>query len=189
MKNHATVQVRDRMHILGVDIQTIYLYGLMIGGALTLLYMLFGDVFDVIGGIGDVAPGSILNPTVILSFIAVFSGAGYVLELRAIFTSGTNILMALLIAVILVGIIHFFILVPLAKSEQSTAHSIRDYLHKEGEVITAIPADGVGEVLLTTKLGLSGQVGKSATGDDIPQGTMVRVVKITEDGVLVVESV
>ncbi len=93
-----------------MDIQTIYLYGLIIGGIITLLYMLFGDAFEVIGGIGDIAPGSLLNPTVILSFISVLSGAGYIMELRDTFNSLTVFLLATLISLVVVGFIHFFIL-------------------------------------------------------------------------------
>lgn len=187
VKNLDAHMVQDGMHILGIDLQTIFLYGLIIGGSLTLLYMLFGDVFDVIGGIGDVSPGSILNPTVILSFIAVFCGAGYVLELREMFGSGTNLLMATLIAIVIVGLIHFFILVPLAKSEQNTAQSIKDFLHKRGEVITTIPERGVGEVLIQMDLGVSGHVARSSSNTRIAQGTLVTVVAIKENDVLIVE--
>src|SRR5690625_581377 len=122
-----------------MDIQTIYLYGLIIGGSITLLYMLFGDVFDAIGAIGDVAPGSILNPTVILSFISVLSGAGYIFELRGSFHSLTIFILSTLISLVIVSIIHFFILVPLSKSEQSITMSINDLIGEEGEVITTIP--------------------------------------------------
>src|SRR5699024_44540 len=115
------------MELLGMDIQTIYLYGLIIGGIITVLYMLFGDVFEVMGAIGDVAPGSLLNPTVILSFISVLCGAGYVFELKGSFASSTVLIIATLISLVIVGFIHFFILVPLSKSEQSTAMSIGDF--------------------------------------------------------------
>src|SRR5699024_5239681 len=154
-----------------MDIQTIYLYGLIIGGMITLLYMLFGDVFEVMGAIGDIAPGSILNPTVILSFISVLSGAGYVLELQASFNSLTVFILATLISLVIVGIIHFFILVPLAKSEQNTARSIADYVGQKGEVITTIPTDGVGEVLIKSGLGSTGNIAKCASNTEITQGT------------------
>lgn len=177
------------MEILGIDIQTIYLYGLIIGGSITLLYMLFGDVFEVIGGIGEFAPGSILNPVVLLSFVSVFFGTGYILEIREMFSSGTNMLFALVIAVIIVSIIHFFILVPLSKSEQNTAQSRNDFLHKQGEVIITIPEYGLGEVLITMPFGSSGHVARSASLVEIPQGTIVVVIRIEEGDVLVVESI
>jgi len=172
-----------------VDIQTIYLYGLIIGGIITLLYMLFGDVFEVIGGIGDVAPGSLLNPTVILSFISVLSGAGYILELRGTLNSLTVFLLATLIALVIVGIIHFFILVPLARSEQNTARSITDYIGQEGEVITTIPAHGIGEVLIKSALGSTGNIAKCASNAEITQGTFISVIEIDQDGILIVEPI
>ena len=172
-----------------MDIQTIYLYGLIIGGMITLLYMLFGDVFEVMGAIGDIAPGSILNPTVILSFISVLSGAGYVLELQGSFSHLTVFIFATLISLIIVGIIHFFILVPLSKSEQNTARSIADYIGKEGEVITTIPAEGVGEVLIKSGLGSTGNIAKCASNTEITQGTMISVIEIDQDGVLIVEPI
>lgn len=172
-----------------MDIQTIYLYGLIIGGIITLLYMLFGDVFEVMGAIGDVAPGSILNLTVILSFISVLSGAGYILELRGSFTSSTVFILATLISLVIVSIIHFFILVPLSKSEQNTARSIVDYIGREGEVITTIPANGVGEVLIKSGFGSTGNIAKCASNAEITQGTIISVIEIDQDGVLVVEPV
>lgn len=172
-----------------MDIQTIYLYGLIIGGVITLLYMLFGDVFEVIGGIGDVAPGSVLNPTVILSFISVLSGAGYILELKGTLNSLTVFLLATLISLVIVSIIHFFILVPLAKSEQSTASSIADFIGQEGEVITTIPARGVGEVLIKSALGTTGNIAKCASNTEIIQGTIISVIEIDQDGVLIVEPI
>src|SRR5699024_1973759 len=130
-----------------MDMQTIYLYGLIIGGILTLLYTLFGDIFELIEGISEFILGPLLNPTVILSFIAVLSGAGYIMEFRGRMDSLTIFILATLISLVIVSIIHFFILVPLAKSEQSTASSIVDLIGKEGEVIITIPTDGIGEVL------------------------------------------
>lgn len=177
------------MEILSVDIQTIYLYGLIIGGSITLLYLLFGDVFEVISGISEVTPGSVLNPVVLLSFISIFSGAGYVLQLRDQFTSGTNMLFSVVIAVIIVSIIHFFILIPLSRSEQSTAQSVYDFLHKDGEVILTIPKTGLGEVLMTTELGQSGHIARSSMETEIKQGTLVVVVGIEENDVLIVEPI
>lgn len=172
-----------------MDIQTIYLYGLIIGGVLTLLYMLFGDVFDLIDGIGDIAPDSILSPPVILSFIAVLSGAGYIFEFRNSFDHSTNFILATLISLVIVSIIHFFILVPLARSEQSTASSIVDLIGKEGEVITTIPAGGIGEILIKSRFGSTGNIATCASNTEILQGIIVSVIEIDQDGVLIVEPI
>lgn len=149
--------------------------------------MLFGDVFEVMGAIGDIAPGSVLNPTVILSFISVLSGMGYIFELRESFNSLTNFIFATLIALVIVSIIHFFILVPLSKSEQSITRSIKDLVGREGEVITTIPENGIGEILITTSLGSSGYIATSASRAAIKQGTIVSILDIDDDSVLIVE--
>lgn len=148
--------------------------------------MLFGDVFEVIGAIGDIAPGSLLNPTVILSFISVLCGAGYVFELRGSFSSVTAFIFSMIISLVVVSIIHFFILVPLAKSEQSTALSIHDFIGKEGEVITTIPSDGVGEVLIKSALGSRGNIARSSSNNEIVQGTVISIVDVKK-GVFIVK--
>ena len=174
---------------LTMDIQTLYLYGLIIGGVLTLLYMLFGDVFELIDGIGESTPGSVFNPPVILSFIAVLSGAGYIFEFRNSFDHLTNFVLATLISLVIVSIIHFFVLVPLTKSEQSTATSIADLIGKEGEVIITIPANGIGEVLIRSPFGSTGNIAKCASNTEISQGTFISVIEIDQDGVLIVEPI
>lgn len=169
-----------------MDIHTVYLYGLIIAGALTLIYLLFSDVFDSLVSIVDIAPGSILNPVVVLGFISIFSGTGYVLEMRESFGSVTNFIVASIISLILISIIQFFILIPLSKSEQSTAESITDLIGKDGEVITTIPVNGFGEILVSSLLGSTGNVATCIKGAEIMQGTTVLVIDVAKDGVLIV---
>lgn len=171
---------------LPVDLQSIYLYSLIIAASLTILYLLFGDVFDSIIGIGDITPGSIINPVVILSFIAILSGLGYILEINATLGSLINFIIAVVVAFVLVSLIHFFILLPLSKAEQSTAESIRDLIGKDGEVITTIPTNGVGEILILSQLGSTGNIATSVTNEVITEGTTVLVIDVTDEAVLVV---
>src|SRR5699024_3821339 len=96
---------------------------------------------------------------------------------------------ATLIALIIVGIIHFFILVPLARSEQNTARSIVDYIGQEGEVITTSPAHGIGEVLIKSALGTTGNIAKCASNTEITQGTFISVIEIDQHGILIVEPI
>jgi len=177
------------MQILGIAIQTLYLYGLLVGGLLTLLYMLFGDVFEGIVGIGDVAPASILNPTVILSFISILSGLGYVFERQESLASLSILILSTLISLVIVSLVHFFILVPLSKVEESTARSIEDFIHEQGKVITTIPKNGIGEVLIKTPLGVSGQIARSASREQIDQGVIVMVLAIGASDILLVEPI
>ncbi|WP_460235419.1 NfeD family protein [Bacillus cereus] len=179
--------VRKLMQLWGMDIQTIYLYALIICGSLSLLYMLFGDLLHAIGG--DISPGSVLNPTVVLSFFAILGASGYIFETTSSMASITILVISTLIALVLVSIIHFFILAPLSKAEQNTASRMEDSKGKVGEVIITIPEDGLGEVLLKSKFGNNGQPAKSSDNSEIPEGSQVKVVGIEDGVVLVVERI
>lgn len=169
------------MQLLGYDFQTLYMYGLIIAGSLTLLYMLFGDVFHI-------DPGSVLNPTVVLGFFAILSGSGYAFELTTHWSSVTILIISALIALVLVSIIHFFILVPLSKTEENTAYSIHDLVGKTAEVNVTIPENGLGEVVISSGHGLNGKMARSRDNKEIKEETKVKVVEV-EDGVLVVEPI
>ena len=96
------------------------------------------------------------------------------------------LLLSTLISVVIVSIIHLFILVPLSKSEQSTAASIFDLVGKDGEVITTIPSNGIGEILISSQFGSTGNVATSIKNSEIMQGTFVLVIDVNEHGVLLV---
>jgi len=183
--SHGTYVVRSLMQIYGVDIVTIYLWGLVITGTLTLLYMLFGDLIDAIG---DITPGSILNPTVVLSFFAILCASGFIFEESTKIASFTILIISLLIALVLVSLLHFFILVPLSKAEQNTASSINDFVGKTVKVITTIPIDGLGEVVIPSQFGTNIMAAKSKQNIEISEGTMVLVHEV-DNRVLVVERI
>lgn len=54
------------MELFGMEIAQVYMYGLLIAGALTLLYVLFADIAEA----GDGIP--FLNPAVLLAFSTLF---------------------------------------------------------------------------------------------------------------------
>ena len=56
------------MELFGWPLETIYLYGLVISGAITIIYLFFGDFLD---GVMEGIP--LINPTLIFSFISIFS--------------------------------------------------------------------------------------------------------------------
>lgn len=147
--------------------------------------MLFGDILD---GLGDISPGSIINPAVILSFLAIFSASGYILEKSTGLSSVASIIIALTVAIILVSLIHFFILLPMSKAEQSMTFSLNDLIGNSGKVITSIPLDGLGEVLVTQNASVMGYPARSIKNSVITSGERV-VIKDVEDGVLIVEPI
>lgn len=62
------------MELFGLEIGQLYMYGLLIAGGLTLLYVFFADMADA----GDGLP--FLNPAVLLAFFTLFFAIAFLLE-------------------------------------------------------------------------------------------------------------
>lgn len=166
------------MELFGTPLPTIYLYVLIFSGALTVLYLFFGDMIE---GIFDGI--NFLNPVLIFSFLTIFSASGYLFES---FTTIHYVVIAIIsatISFILVTLLNVFVLIPLSKAEGSLVYKEEDLKGRVGIVITAIPVDGFGEVLIES---ISGRVAKPAASFDdkaIANGKKVLVIDIV-DGVL-----
>lgn len=166
------------MELFGIPLPTIYLYVLIFSGALTLLYLFFGDMIEgIFEGI------DFLNPVLIFSFLTIFSASGFLFES---FTSIHSIVVAIISAIIsfiFVTLLNVFVLIPLSKAEESLVYREEDLKGRIGTVITAIPVDGFGEVLIES---ISGRVAKPAASFDdeaIANGKKVLVIDVV-DGIL-----
>ncbi|MGG1676923.1 NfeD family protein [Neobacillus sp. NRS-1170] len=169
------------MEFFGISLEMIYLYGLIISGVLTVLYVLFADVFHFHGA-GD---GGLhfFNPVLIFAFVTILSASGYLLErlssLHYLLILGISAVFAF-IAVILLNV---FVLVPLSSAEESLVYKESDLRGRIGTVITTIPSDGFGEVMIDSTSGRIAKPASSFDGDSIPNGTQVLVVQV-KNGVL-----
>ncbi len=155
------------MEPFSIPLETIYLYGLIISGVLTVLYVLFADVFHF-HGVGDGL--DFLNPVLIFAFVTILSACGYLLErlssLHYLLILGIGCSMHLLLS----SLLNVFVLVPLSSAEESLVYKETDLKGRIGTVITTIPADGYGEVMIDST---SGRIAKPATSFDkvpIPNG-------------------
>ena len=61
------------MELFNMPLETIYLYGLIGSGILTILYVFFADVVHFDGP-------DFLNPVIIFAFVTIFSASGYLFE-------------------------------------------------------------------------------------------------------------
>lgn len=166
-------------------LETVYLYTFAITGTLTLLYVLFGDVFD---GLFDTTPGGVLSPTVILSFISILCSAGYYFELETEVGVITGFILSALIALVLVSLMHIFILGPVARAETSLRTSINDMVGKVGELVVGIPTNGFGEMTIKSNLSIISFPASTENGESINEGIIVKVTKVNSaDGVVIVE--
>ncbi|MFN7251380.1 MAG: NfeD family protein [Anaerobacillus sp.] len=168
------------MELFGYSLETIYLITLIVSGSLTLLYILFGDLVE---GLFDGLSEGPVNPTVILAFLTIFSAMAYLMEKLTAVHSFIIIIFSLITALILVTMLNVFILIPLSKAEATLAYSDEDLKGRVGKVITSIPIDGFGEVIIQ---GYGGTIAKSAVSfeeEAIPYDTDVLVIEV-KNGVL-----
>jgi membrane-bound ClpP family serine protease len=168
------------MELFNLPLETIYLYGLIGAGLLTILYVFFADVVHFDGP-------DYLNPVIILVFTTIFSASGYLFEKLSSIQYLVIIGISAVLAIILVTILNVFVLIPLSNAEESLVYKESDLRGRIGMVITAIPSDGYGEVMIES---ISGRIAKPATSFDrveIANGMNVLVVDI-KDGVLQVSS-
>lgn len=169
------------MELFGLPITQVYLYALIISGAITIVYVLFSDVAE---GIGEVSP--FLDPAVILSFFTFFSATAYILELVVSWSSGAILGVAITIAVVLDTLLYFFILLPLSSAEVSLAYSDESLMGQVGRVIVPIPVDGYGEIVIET---VNGRINKRAAGYKnaaIEYGKEVLLIEV-KDGTFIVK--
>ena len=169
------------MELFGWPIVTIYLYGLIFSGAITILYLFFGDFLE---GVTEGIP--FINPTLVFSFISIFSAGSYLAEIFTSMHSGMIAGFSALTALTLVTLLNVFVLIPLSNAEESLVYKETDLRGRIGTVITAVPVDGYGEVLIEN---ISGRISKPAvsfTKTEIPYGKKVLVIDV-ENGVLQVK--
>ena len=167
------------MELFGVAIETIYLYTLIISGAVTILYLFFGDFLSFL-------LEGFINPTLIFAFLTIFSASGFVTEKLTSLHSLLIAILSALIALSLVILLNVFVLIPLSSAEESLVYKESDLRGRVGKVITTIPEDGYGEVLIDS---VSGRIAKPAISfnkQSIPYGKKVLVIDVI-DGVLEVE--
>lgn len=168
------------MELFGLSLSQIYLIVLLVGGAITLIYILFGDVLE---GIGEGVP--FLNPTIILVFLIFLSAIGYSLESLTTFHSLIIVGISALGSFLLTTLLNVFVLVPLSSAEESLAYTEESLKGRLGKTIIPIPKDGFGEVLIENKSGRIAKAAASFDNTDIGEGITVLVIDI-KDGILYV---
>lgn len=166
--------------IFGTNIESIYLWILIISGCLIVLYLFFGDLLS---GVADVLP--IFNPVLILAFFTFFAATGFSLESLTALQQTFIIIISSLVGVILAVLLHIFVLVPLSSAEESLVYREESLKGRVGTVIIPIPEDGYGEVLIESNSGRIAKPAGSFKNKAIQEGCKILVIEI-EKGVLYV---
>ncbi|WP_409298558.1 hypothetical protein V1498_09575 [Peribacillus sp. SCS-26] len=169
------------VEVNGIPIETIYLYLLILAGASTLLYLFFGDA----AGAAEAAL-SWLNPALLLSFLTFGSASGLVLEHTTKLNSFLIIALSAILSIIVTALLHFFVLLPLSKAEESLVYTEQSLNGRVGKVILTVPREGFGEVVIDSFSGMIAKPAKSYDDCLIKEGSSVLVIDI-ENGVLLVK--
>lgn len=165
------------MGVFGIPMEQLYMYTLLVAGALTVLCVFFGEVTEFKG----IWP--ILNPIVILSFVTFGSAIGFLLETATEFNEWSILGMALLSAALLDLLLYFLILLPV--SSAATIHTEELLSGQVANVVIPIPVDGYGEVMFES---YSGVISKPAAGynnEAIAKDEKVIIVEVSEGTVYV----
>ncbi|MGE8203099.1 hypothetical protein ACQKP0_00830 [Heyndrickxia sp. NPDC080065] len=168
------------MTIFGTPIESVYLILLIAAGSLTILYILFGDIFH---GIGEAL--GYFHPTLVLSFITFFSASGFVFEKVTSLSSYIIMALSAIIAIILVTLLNVFVLIPLSSAEESLSYTEESLKGRVGKLIISIPENGFGEVVIESKSGMISKPSASYENTPIEEGKQVLIIEV-KDGVLYV---
>lgn len=163
-------------------IEQIFLYGLIVIGLITILYVLFADAIDGM-------EAGIFNPTTVLSFLLFICAAGFILLKITNWSETIIIAAAVGISIFLTFLLYFFVLLPLSSAEVSTAYTNESLLGQVGKVIVPIPSNGYGEIIIES---VNGLIAKRATGldnEEIDYEKQVLIIEVKEGTFLVKEYV
>lgn len=150
--------------------------------------MLWGSLgFAIISlFLGDMLEGLLeafdefLNPLLLFGTLSVVGGAGVILSKYTVLNGLYVLLLSLIIGTAAYFLIYYFLVIPMSNAESSTSISVKDLEGKIGEVITTVPAEGMGEVFIQSPSGNRSETAKSFDHQEIKQGERIVIVQVKD---------
>lgn len=168
---------------------TLFQVCFFVGLGLILISFIFGNLLDIVGfdgldldfdflGIDLFLP---FNPTFIMLFILVFGGMGWILlvtfpALAILF----NLLISFVTGVLACMLIHFFVLKPLKKAQNTSAPSREELIGIPATVSETIRAGGFGEIRYVVNGNSFTSPAKATDGREIKAGEDVAICWIKD---------
>ncbi|MGN8647262.1 protease [Gracilibacillus sp. HCP3S3_G5_1] len=148
--------------------------------AVAIISLLLGNVLDgILDSLFD-SLGDFFNPLLLFGTLSVVGGSGVLLTKYSSLSELYVLLISILIGIGAYLLIYYFLVIPMSHAESSTSISIQDLEGKAGEVITTIPAQGMGEVFISLTSGSRSETAASFDQKEIKQGKQIVVVKAEE---------
>ncbi|ASS65859.1 MULTISPECIES: NfeD family protein [unclassified Paenibacillus] len=169
--------------------ETVYLSCLAFGVLFAIVSVVLGDILgSFLDGALDflsVDGHHIFQPAAAAGAVTAFGGAGLMMEKYSSLPASGIALLSVLAAAACSLLVFFLYVRPMQNSESTSGYSLQELGGSIGEVLTAIPAHGCGEVLVRIGAGVTNHTAESFDGTDIPTGSKVVVVEVKPDALAV----
>lgn len=152
-----------------------YLIFFGVGVGFVVLSFIIGAVVDVDGG-----PWAILQPKLIAVFLTVTGGVGLILSARweGFFTGGIVLVISVFSGLIVAGLINRFIIVPLHRAQNTSAHDKQATIGTTAKVISPIPEGGYGKIRYSISGSFVTSPAKCEDGGAVKNGENVDIIYI-----------
>jgi membrane-bound ClpP family serine protease len=152
-------------------------YWICLGGGLAVTFALV--LFDGLLDAFDVdLPDGLLDPLSLVGGAAAFGGAGVALSELTVLGTLPEVALAAVFGLALAVAMHFAYVRPMRRADQSAGFSLGEYRGKLGEVVTAIPARGYGEVVVRMGAQTTFRTAAAFEGEPIARGARIVVVDV-----------
>ncbi|WP_040214734.1 NfeD family protein [Clostridium polynesiense] len=162
--------------------RSVYYLFFCIGVVYTIITFVLGGIFDSFDISGEGSFEGVLSslkPSVIISFCTIFGGIGLMTLNKLPWYLGLSI--SLLSAFLTAYIINKFIIVPLYKSQNTSAGEKAEFIGREALVISPILEKSYGTISYSYKGNTYTSPAKSIEGERIDQGLTVIIIKIEDN--------
>ncbi len=157
--------------------ESLYLILFLVGFVYAVLTIFVGDIFNIHFDLGG-GQLPFISPTTIAAFVTVFGGTGYYLSEKTGLSGALISGIAIVIAIIVSGLMFFFVVVPLLNAEKTAAYSAHEMIGRTAEVITIIQDNSKGEIIYEQGGSRLSAPAKSANGLSIKQGEAVTIMDV-----------
>ncbi len=179
-------------------VEIVYLVSFFLGLGFAIISGLLSGVFSghaEIAGNVDVSGGHIdagghtvpqgeavhlspVSPVTIAMFIATFGGTGIILKKYLLWPVYAHIPVAAVSGIIVAGAVFYLFYKVMRMTVASSAPRADEAVGMEAEIITPIPAEGVGEIAYNMRGSRYTNPARTADGKELPARAVVKIVKI-----------
>ena len=147
-------------------------------------FFLVGIGFIVVsfflGAIAEAESGplAILQPKLIAVFLTVMGGVGMIVSPMFYPSASLILTISVLSGLIIAGLLHRFVIMPLHRAQNTSAHHKQEVIGTIAKIISPIPKGGYGKIRYNVSGAVVTSPAKSEDGGEINNGENVAIVYI-----------